>query len=182
MPLIYSICCHRELKKTENGEDYWLFHINSILKWRDQLLELAVVLLVIVSYCCSSNTQAHASFLTYLTSSELHTGATFHTDVIMFLACGRRTRVWVPTLVGFSSASRKRRKPWWPRCSGHVQILPRGWCHAGCPTDPSPGPRSPKSSGRWWETRSQHVTCSAHLNLVSWLTVISLKSIQKNQC
>lgn len=49
-----------------------------------------------------------------------------------------------------SSTCRKTRKPWWPRCRELELILAKAWCHAGSLTDPSPEPRTPKSSDRWW--------------------------------
>lgn len=45
---------------------------------------------------------------------------------------------------------RKRKRPWWLRCSAPEPTLQRVWCLAGFLTDLSPGLKTPKSSGRWW--------------------------------
>lgn len=52
--------------------------------------------------------------------------------------------------------SRRKRRRWWLRCSGREPTLMRGWCHAGFPTETSPGPKSLKSSDKWWESASTH--------------------------
>lgn len=56
----------------------------------------------------------------------------------------------------FFPLSRRRRRRWWLRCSGREPTLTRGWCHAGSLTEPSPGPKTPKSSDKWWDSASTH--------------------------
>lgn len=45
---------------------------------------------------------------------------------------------------------RKRKKPWWLRCSALEPTLQRVWCRGGFLTDLSPGLKIPKFSDRWW--------------------------------
>lgn len=54
--------------------------------------------------------------------------------------------------------SRRRRRRWWLRCSGREPTPTRGWCHAGSPTEPSPGPKTLKSSDKWWDPSSPHTS------------------------
>lgn len=46
--------------------------------------------------------------------------------------------------------SRRRRRRWWLRCSEQEPTLTKGWCHAGFLTELSPGPKTQKSSDKWW--------------------------------
>lgn len=58
----------------------------------------------------------------------------------------------------FFPLSRRRRRRWWLRCSGREPTLTRGWCHAGSLTEPSPGPKTLKSSDKWWDSASTHTS------------------------
>lgn len=78
----------------------------------------------------------------------------------------------------FFPLRRKRRRRWWLRCSGREPTLMRGWCHVGSPTEPSPGPKTPKSSDKWWDstsTRSVMVTeagCSFSVRVIFFVFLL----------
>lgn len=50
----------------------------------------------------------------------------------------------------FVCACRKKKKPWWLKCSALEPTLQKGWCRGGSLTDLSPGLKTPRSSDRWW--------------------------------
>lgn len=72
--------------------------------------------------------------------------------ILSFTALCSMRRLWQVFIL--FPLSRRRRRRWWRRCSGREPTLTRGWCHAGSPTEPSPGPKTPKSSDKWWDSAS----------------------------
>lgn len=79
--------------------------------------------------------------------SQIHKVPLVTCFVVRCVLCCTRT---VGQAFMLLSLSRRTRRRWWQRCSGRGPTLTRGWCRAGCPTEPSQGPKTPKSSDKWW--------------------------------